>query len=120
MRNGFAGVLVGAALAAALGHWTLFDRAQAQGRGHELPDANSGLLVYSEVLFSERGGDRQQLVVVDPRQQTMATYLVEQDGIIQLKCVRKIRWDLQLEHFNAADPLPEVIRSEFDNQQAGP
>ncbi len=53
----------------------------------------------------------QQIVVVDTESRTMAVYHVEPaQGKIQLKSVRQLGWDLQMEHFNGQAPLPGELR----------
>jgi hypothetical protein len=53
----------------------------------------------------------QQLVVVDARVQTMAVYQIDsQQGKIQLKSVRSLKWDLAMEQFNPTAPYPEDMR----------
>jgi hypothetical protein len=53
----------------------------------------------------------QQIVVIDQRQQAMATYHIEpQAGKIRLMSVRSLRHDLALEEFNATSPLPSEMR----------
>jgi hypothetical protein len=53
----------------------------------------------------------QQLVVLDVRTRTMAVYHVEPvNGKLQLKSVRNLVWDLQMEHFNGQPPLPGELR----------
>lgn len=54
----------------------------------------------------------QQVVVLDPRSRVLAVYHIDLDsGGIQLKAVRQIGWDLQLENFNGAKPLPREVRT---------
>jgi hypothetical protein len=53
-----------------------------------------------------------QIILVDTAKQVMAVYFVAPDtGIIQLKSVRNLAADLQLEEFNGADPSPAKVRS---------
>ena len=53
----------------------------------------------------------QQLVVLDGRARTMAVYHIEPvNGKLQLKSVRNLVWDLQMEHFNGQPPLPSELR----------
>ena len=41
----------------------------------------------------------------------MSSYLVKLDsGFIELKSVRRFDWDLRMEQFNAAEPLPQQVR----------
>ena len=54
----------------------------------------------------------QQVVVLDPQHRVLAVYHIDlTSGGIQLKAVRQIRWDLQLENFNGAQPLPREVRT---------
>ncbi|QGJ72407.1 Hypothetical protein PBC10988_41280 [Planctomycetales bacterium 10988] len=55
---------------------------------------------------------KQQVVLVDTEQKTMAVYQIElSTGKVALKSVRKINWDLEMQSFNTNDPQP------FDIQQ---
>jgi hypothetical protein len=43
-------------------------------------------------------------------------YQIEpQTGMITLKSVRRIAWDLQLTDFNTSNPLPQDIRNGLNN-----
>ncbi len=54
----------------------------------------------------------QQLCVVDAQTKAIAVYQVDpSQGKLELKSVRSIRWDLQMEEFNAHSPLPSELRS---------
>ena len=64
----------------------------------------------TQVLSTLLPNGIQQVVVVDTRGQTMAVYQIEGKGIIQLKSVRSLRWDLAMEQFNPAAPYPEEMR----------
>ena len=69
---------------------------------------NNQMIVESTVVE----GRYQQVVVVDPRQNTLAVYHVELvSGNVELRCVRNITWDLQMTHFNGKKPLPSEIQS---------
>lgn len=51
-----------------------------------------------------------QVVMVDTQRKTMAVYALTPDsGIIQLKSVRRLAGDFELEEFNGADPSPAKI-----------
>jgi hypothetical protein len=71
--------------------------------------AASELVAHSVML--EDG--RQQLVVVDARQRSLAVYHVDpRTGALALKSVRNFHWDLQMEEFNAGgQPSPRDIRT---------
>ncbi len=71
------------------------------------PPAASDVQVHSAVVVN----GVQQVVVIDPRQQTMAVYHIPGNtGKIELKSVRKIQMDLNIEQFNASEPLPSDMR----------
>ncbi len=53
----------------------------------------------------------QQLSVLDSQVRSLAVYHIEpQSGKIQLKSVRNLMLDLQMEHFNGQAPLPSELR----------
>jgi hypothetical protein len=53
-----------------------------------------------------------QVIVVDSTKPAMAVYWIAPDtGMIQLKSVRNLASDFQLEEFNGTDPSPSKIRS---------
>ena len=53
----------------------------------------------------------QQLSVLDSQTKSLAVYHIEpSSGKLQLKSVRNLRWDLQMEHFNGQSPLPSELR----------
>ncbi len=55
---------------------------------------------------------RQSLVVIDRYQQTMASYHIDSEsGQINLRCVRSVRGDLQMDNFNGTEPSPEKIQA---------
>lgn len=52
-----------------------------------------------------------QVILVDSVKRVMVVYFVSPDtGIIQLKSVRNLAADLQLEEFNGSDPSPAKVR----------
>lgn len=54
----------------------------------------------------------QQVTVIDPQTRAMAVYHIDKaTGRVSLKSVRQCHWDLQLEEFNGASPLPREIQS---------
>jgi hypothetical protein len=70
--------------------------------------ASDGLVALSFDL----GDGRQQITVVEPRQQVVAVYHVDKtSGAIALKSVRSVRWDLLMEEFNTTSPAPRDIRT---------
>ena len=53
----------------------------------------------------------QMLLVVDPSRQVLAVYHIEtSSGKVSLQSTRALRYDLQIEDFNAADPKPSSIK----------
>src|SRR4051794_26554751 len=63
-------------------------------------------------LSSENGDGRQQLIVIDPKTQVMGVYQIERNsGLISLKSIRNVQWDLKMDEFNSADPSPREIRA---------
>ncbi len=82
----------------------------AQGQRESRPSISAGdsLIALPPVVHRQV----QQVVVLDPQRRVLAVYHVDLDsGGIQLKAVRQIGWDLQLENFNGAKPLPREVRT---------
>jgi hypothetical protein len=73
-----------------------------------LPMAAAGdLMAFS--AESREGPD--QVTLIDAKAMVMGVYHIDRaTGMIELKCVRKFRWDLQMEEFNGQRPLPRQIR----------
>ncbi len=70
--------------------------------------ANENMLMHSG--FSSSGAN--QVILVDTAKRVMAVYFIAPDtGGIQLKSVRNLAADLQLEEFNGTDPSPSKVRS---------
>jgi hypothetical protein len=71
--------------------------------------AGNGELLMTTSLLSD---GRQQVVITDTKAKTMAIYEVEPTtGKVLLRSVREIKWDLQMQQFNATSPTPGEIRS---------
>lgn len=69
---------------------------------------NSELLMTTSLLSD----GRQQVVITDTKAKTIAIYEVEPTtGKVLLRSVREIKWDLQMQQFNATSPTPGEIRS---------
>jgi hypothetical protein len=104
--------------------------AMAQQRGEALPPRGAAaiptpaiaapaavtgteLIVVPTVL-----GDKvQMLTVIDPRQRVLGVYHIDTaTGKISLKSVRNIHWDLQIDHLNTDEPLPQQIRSMWEQK----
>lgn len=110
MRNAILGALLVAGL------WVL--AAEDAGGRDRLAAAGTG---YTEAagqelitLASPAGENRQMLTIVDPRTRAICVYHVETaTGVITLKSVRNIHWDLQMLDYNGANPLPAELRAMF-------
>lgn len=73
------------------------------------PSSNSEAVLQVRSVLLPTGIE--QVTVVDPRAKSMAIYHVDPaNAQIQLKSVRSLVWDLQMEHFNGQAPLPSELR----------
>ena len=116
MRTVLLGGLIGAGLAiAAVGATP--DRGDAW-LGQRLEPGQAATSTGELIALSARVDDEYQLVtVIDPKLRSMSVYHVElASGDIQLRCVRDIRWDLQLESFNGKGLAPPEIRSMLESR----
>ncbi|MFZ1935518.1 MAG: hypothetical protein WCB27_09675 [Thermoguttaceae bacterium] len=123
MKRAILGTLVGVGLVMAAA-------AMAQQRGEALPlrgvaavptpaipvpaaVTGTELIVVPTVL-----GDKvQMLTIIDPRQRVLGVYHIDTaTGKISLKSVRNIHWDLQIDHLNTDEPLPQQIRSMWEQK----
>lgn len=72
------------------------------------PTGNDGL----SVAHVELSDGRQQTTVIDVRTRTMAVYHIDsRSGVITLKSVRNLGWDLQIDDYNSGKPPPREIRT---------
>jgi hypothetical protein len=56
----------------------------------------------------------EQLTVIDPARRVILVYHVQlASGEVELRCVRNIESDLQLDYYNGKQPLPPEIRSQL-------
>ena len=79
-----------------------------RGAAHDRVGSSVDLLALSQDV----GDGRQQITIVEPRQRVMAVYHVERgSGALQLKSVRNLSWDLQIEDYNSGAPAPRDIRA---------
>ena len=81
------------------------------------PDNDRGMggNLITHVWQSEKGPTT--VIIIDASAKTMAVYHIENvSGKIELKSVRPITWDLQLNGYNATSPLPEEIRVMLQGQ----
>jgi hypothetical protein len=117
MKRAILGTLVGVGLVMAAA-------AVAEPRGETLQRGALALPAPAAVAGSElivvptALGDKVQLLtVVDPRQRTLCVYHIDTGtGKISLKSVRNIHWDLQIDHLNTDEPLPQQIRSMWEQK----
>jgi hypothetical protein len=70
------------------------------------------------IAFDAKVSDAiQQLTVVDAKRRSVSVYHIElETGKIQLKSVRNINWDLNIEEYNAQRPLPHEIRLQLQQK----
>ena len=109
MKSMVLGVFVGAAVV-----WTIAG-ISSQPQAWAVPRAGeANVQVGGDLIaMSAAAGDWQQVTLVDPRLRTMGVYHVDnKNGVITLKSVRNITWDLQMVEFNATDPTPRDLRSQ--------
>lgn len=83
--------------------------AWGQQTGHErVPFAGQGLIALSETV-AER---YQQVTVIDPKREVLSVYHIDlASGVITLRGVRNIHWDLQMSDYNGQKPLPREIQA---------
>ena len=122
MKFAMVGALVGAGLVVfavqnpAPSGEALGQRFAAQRTNTHEVNESSDLIVMSaaaEAVPGEQGVPVERMTIVDPKSRTMAVYHVKTTtGEIELKSVRKFDWDLQMEEFNATNPLPREVRSQ--------
>ncbi|MGD9723539.1 MAG: hypothetical protein AB7O59_19345 [Pirellulales bacterium] len=63
-------------------------------------------------LVTSSSDSGQQLTVIDPETRAMAVYHIDAaNGVIVLKSVRNIHYDLRMIEFNGTNPLPGEIRA---------
>jgi len=69
-------------------------------------------------LSSAAGDGRQQVVVIDTRNQAMTVYHVAHEtGTISLRSVRNIQADFLMDEYNTDVPLPREIRAILKQRQ---
>ena len=111
MRRTGLGALIGAVLVLLAGV-LVTSRNQAAAQANGDPNVGGEL-----ITFTSTGPDnRQQLTVIDPQTRAMAVYHVDPaTGVVSLKSVRNIQWDLMMSEFNGVGPLPREIRAMVEN-----
>lgn len=110
MRTAMLGALVGAGLAIAA---VAAAPNRSESIGQRLGTYDEAKSAGDLIALSTVVGDRyQQVTVIDPKLRAMSVYHVElASGEVELRCVRDIRWDLQMEYFNGKGLSPVEIRS---------
>ncbi|HOA51649.1 MAG: hypothetical protein WBH86_05145 [Thermogutta sp.] len=64
------------------------------------------------IVTAAVGDNRQQIVIADPAQQSLAVYHVDlTTGRIALKSVRHVRYDLLMTEFNTDSPSPRELEA---------
>jgi hypothetical protein len=110
MRN----VILGAAVGAGLAVVVLGGIPDAK---HAFAQRSSPLVTGDLIALAMPMTDgRQLLTIVDPKLRVVSVYHVEPSGGITLKSVRNVNWDLQMEAFNSAAPLPQEIRAQLEQR----
>ena len=115
MRTVVLGVLVVAGLtSAAVAVRPSDPRAFVERTDSDRPTASDSRFV----AFSTTVEDRyEHLTVIDPVRRVIAVYHVQLgSGDVELRCVRNIDSDLQLDYYNGKSPLPPDIRSQLNNR----
>lgn len=58
------------------------------------------------------GAHLDYVALVDPERRVMGVYQIDpSSGEIQLKSVRNVQWDLQMDEFNGTSPAPRDVRA---------
>ncbi|NOZ39828.1 MAG: hypothetical protein GXP24_06330 [Planctomycetes bacterium] len=84
--------------------WGRIDVAPVQGQSFAGGSGAGGLITH---FYEDPSGGPTRVIVVDPLEKRMAVYHVPVDsGAIQLKSVRNLSVDLQVQEFNSGDPSP--------------
>jgi hypothetical protein len=110
MRRTGLGAIIGAVLVLLAGLLVESRNKAAQPSGG--PEYGGELITFT----STAAENRQQLTVIDPRSRAMAVYHVDSTtGVVSLKSVRNIQWDLMMSEFNGVSPLPREIRAMVEN-----
>jgi len=87
--------------------WAAAEPGQVGPRSPQVLPQTQGWIVTSAV-----GDNRQQIVIADPIQQSLAVYHVDlSTGRIALKSVRHVRFDLLMTEFNTDPPSPRELEA---------
>jgi hypothetical protein len=111
MRSAVAGFLGGVVVTAVLWVWMGHDEVRAQG---ERPLRGEAAAVVPLAWTTDSSAF---VAVVDTQARVLSVYEVHRTtGAIALRSVRNLKWDLQLEELNTANPSPREVRSIVDQQ----
>jgi hypothetical protein len=70
--------------------------------------SDQGLIALSEIVDQRY----QQVTVIDPKREVLSVYHIElASGVIALRSVRNIHWDLQMSDYNGQKPLAKEIQA---------
>ncbi|MHC4403247.1 MAG: hypothetical protein ACYTG0_26615 [Planctomycetota bacterium] len=115
MRTAILGALAGAGLVMAIVGATP-NRGEAFAQ-HPARPAMAGPSSDLIALSTTVGDKHQQVTMVDPRSRSISVYHIDLDtGDVELRCVRNIHWDLQMEYYNGSGLLPPEIRSALESR----
>jgi hypothetical protein len=86
--------------------------------GQQMDSVRQGVPGGLFVASSTTVGDKyEQLRLIDPVRRVILVYHVELgSGDIELRCVRNIESDSQIDYYNGKSPLPPEIRSGLDHR----
>ncbi len=109
MRTVGMGIVLGAGLSLlAVGARTREGCVYGQHPGALERAIGDGSILALDVPTAEGG---QQITLIDTAQRVMSVYHVDSSGIISLRSVRNVRWDLHMDTFNGGSPPPQEIRA---------
>jgi hypothetical protein len=114
MRVAMLGVLIGAGLVtAAAGFAPNRNEALAQRSTPPRQTSAEGEWI---ALSTTVGEQYQQLVIIDPKTRVLSVYHVDlHSGEVELRCVRNVQFDLQIDNFNTKAPLPQEVKSMLES-----
>lgn len=89
---------------------------QSQAAPEPKPGQTSTVFAETDGLIAiQMQGVQGQIAVIDPKTRSLAIYQIDANGVSNLKSVRKIHWDLQLDDYNGSKPKVSDIRSTVEN-----
>jgi hypothetical protein len=114
MSKSFWSIALVAASAAVTLAWTADAQQPAPGASYGAPTGGGDLITY----FLPAEGKPTTLTIIDPQQRRVAVYHVSREtGMIELKSVRNIAWDLGMDYFNTGGLTPEEIKAMRERTQ---